>query len=66
MWHVVLENLSPLIFAVLTPVVLMLVRGSLKALAKKWDLEGALKYDEKVDELVLKGIKAVTTLKMAM
>lgn len=59
MWQTVLENLIPLLFTLVTPIVLMLVNRSLKALAKKWDLEDALKYDDKVDELVLKGIKAV-------
>jgi len=59
MWKTVLENLIPLVFAVLTPVVLLLVNRAMQAAAKKWHLESALKYDDKVDELVLKGIKAV-------
>ena len=65
MWKVVLENLIPLLFTLATPIVLMLVNRSLKALAKKWDLEDALKYDDKVDELVLKGIKAVEQKSLA-
>lgn len=59
MWQTVLENLIPLVFAIITPVILLLVNKALQAAAKKWHLEGVLKYDDKVDELVLKGIKAV-------
>ena len=59
MWQTVLENLIPLVFAVITPVILLLVNKAMQAAAKKWHLESALKYDDKVDELVLKGIKAV-------
>jgi hypothetical protein len=59
MWQTVLENLIPTIFVIITPVITLFVSLLLRRLAKKWHLEGALKYDEKVDELVLKGIKAV-------
>ena len=59
MWKIVLENLIPLIVAVLTPVLLVLARGLLQAAAKKWHLDWALKYEDKVDDLVVKGIKAV-------
>jgi hypothetical protein len=58
MWHTVLENLIPLVFTVLTPVLLVLVHYGLRLLAKKWGLEQVLVYEDKVDELVLKGIKA--------
>jgi hypothetical protein len=59
MWQTVLENLIPTIFVIITPVITLFVSMLLRRLAKKWHLEGALKYDEKVDELILKGIKAV-------
>jgi hypothetical protein len=59
MWQTVLENLIPTIFVVVTPVLTMFVSVLLRRLAKKWHMEGALKYDDKVDELVIKGIKAV-------
>jgi len=65
MWKTVLENLIPLVFAVLTPVVLLLVNRMLQAAAEKWHLEGALKYDDKVDDLILKGIKAVEQKSLA-
>jgi hypothetical protein len=58
MMTIVLENLVPLLFLVLTPVVLVLVRGVLRAIAKKWHLESVLQYEEKVEELVLTGIQA--------
>ena len=57
MGMIILENLLPLLVVVLTPVVLMLARGLMQAAAKKWHLEGVLKYEDKVEELVLKGIK---------
>jgi hypothetical protein len=59
MWQTVLENLIPLVFAIFTPVILLLVNKALQAMAKRWHLEGVLQYEDKVDELVLKGIKAV-------
>jgi len=59
MWQTVLENLIPLVFAIFTPVILLLVNKAMQAAATKWHLESALKYDDKVDELILKGIKAV-------
>lgn len=58
MGTIILENLIPLVVAVLTPVFLVLVRGLMVAAAKKWHLDGALKYEAKVEALVLKGIKA--------
>jgi hypothetical protein len=57
MGMIILENLLPLLVVVLTPVLLMLTRGLMQAAAKKWHLEGVLKYEEKVEALVLKGIK---------
>lgn len=59
MWNIVLENLIPMVFMVLTPVVTLFVGVMMRKLAKKWHLEEALKYDAKVDELVLKAIRAV-------
>jgi hypothetical protein len=65
MWQTVLENLIPTIFVIVTPVITLFVSMLLRRLAKKWHMEGALKYDEKVDELVLKGIKAVENKSLA-
>ncbi|HUV14318.1 MAG TPA: hypothetical protein VMY18_11800 [Acidobacteriota bacterium] len=59
MWQTVLENLIPTMFLIITPVAVMLVNRMLQKLAKRWHMEGALQYDQKVDELILKGIKAV-------
>jgi hypothetical protein len=59
MWQTVLENLIPLVFAIFTPVILLLVNRALQAMAKRWHLESVLQYEDKVDELILKGIKAV-------
>lgn len=58
MWQTVLENLIPLVVTVLTPVLLVLVHYALRMLAKKLNMEHALIYEDKVDELILKGIKA--------
>ncbi len=58
MGTIILENLIPLVVAVLTPVLLVLARGLMQAAAKKWHLESVLKYEAKVEALVLKGIKA--------
>jgi len=58
MGMIILENLIPLLFALATPILLMLASGLMKAAAKKWNLESALKYEGKVVGLVLKGIKA--------
>ena len=58
MGTIILENLIPLLFTVLTPVILVMARGLMRAAAKKWSLESALKYEGKVEALVLRGIKA--------
>ncbi len=58
MGTIILENLIPLVVAVLTPVLLVLARGLMAAAAKKWHLESVLKYEAKVEALVLQGIKA--------
>jgi len=58
MWQVLLENLIPLIFTIITPVILVFVNRSLKLAARKWDLQEVLTYEDKVDELILKGIRA--------
>lgn len=65
MWQVVAENMIPVIFMIITPVITLFVSMLLRKLAKKWHMEDALKYDEKVDELVLKGIKAVEQKSLA-
>ena len=58
MGKLVLENLIPLVFAVLSPVVLLLVHRGVQLAAKKWHLEAALQFESKLDQLILKGIKA--------
>jgi hypothetical protein len=58
MWQVVAENMIPLIFMIVTPVITLFVSMLLRKLAKKWHMESALQYEDKVDELVIKGIKA--------
>jgi hypothetical protein len=58
MGSVILENLIPLVFAVITPVLLLFVNKGIRMIARKWDLEEALVHQDKIDELVLKGIKA--------
>lgn len=65
MWQTVVENMIPVIFMIITPVATLFVSLLLRKLAKKWHLEGALQYDQKVDELVIKGIKAVEQKSMA-
>lgn len=59
MGKLILENLIPLLFAVFTPVILMFVHRGLQLAANKWHLESVLEYDAKIDELIVKGIKAV-------
>jgi len=59
MWQTVLENLIPLVFTIVTPAILLLVNKALQVMSEKWHLESVLKYEDKVDELILKGIKAV-------
>jgi hypothetical protein len=58
MWQTVAENLIPLAVTVLTPVLMLLVNKGLNMMAKKWNLTAVLVYEDKVDALVLKGIKA--------
>ena len=65
MWQTVVENMIPVIFMIITPVATLFVSLLLRRLAKKWHLEGALQYDQKVDELVVKGIKAVEQKSLA-
>jgi hypothetical protein len=59
MWQVVVENMIPVIFMIITPVATLFVTLLLRRLAKKWHLEGALQYEDQVNQLVIKGIKAV-------
>lgn len=65
MGQTVLENLIPLMVTVLTPVLLFLVHRGLAMIAKKWDLAQVFAYEDKVDELILKGIKAAEKKSMA-
>lgn len=59
MWMIVLENLIPLLFTIISPPLVALAGWGLQKLAKKWKMEEALKYEDKVDDLVLKAIKAM-------
>jgi len=54
----ILENIIPVLFTVLTPVLLVIVHGLLRKVAKKWDLQVALVYEDKIDDMILKGVKA--------
>lgn len=54
-----------MIFMIITPVVVLMVSMLLRKLAKKWDMESVLQYEQKVDELVLKGIKAVEKMSIS-
>ncbi len=65
MGHTILENLIPLAVTVLTPVLLFLVHYGLRMVAKRWNLESVLVYDDKVDDLVLKGIRAAEQKSLA-
>lgn len=65
MIRVILENLIPVMFVIITPVVTLVLSLLLRRLAKKWHMEEVLKYDDKVDELVIKGIKAAEKKSMA-
>lgn len=58
MGEVILENLIPLVFTVITPVLLMFVNRGLTIMAKRWNLDEALVYQDQIDDLILKGIKA--------
>jgi hypothetical protein len=44
---------------------MLLVNKGLNMLAKKWNLQSALVYEDKVDELILKGIKAAEQKSLA-
>lgn len=65
MWQTALENLLPLAVTILTPVLMLLVNKGLNMMAKKWNLQSALVYEDKVDELILKGIKAAEQKSLA-
>ena len=59
MGKIILENLIPLVFAVITPILLLFVHKLVSVLAKKWHLEELEKYNAQLDELIIKGIKAI-------
>lgn len=65
MWQIVLQNLIPTMFVIATPVALLIVNGVLKKLKDKWHLDASQAYDDKIDELVLKGIKAAEQKSLA-
>lgn len=65
MWETFSNNLIPIIFVVITSIVVVLVKSSLDKLAAKWQIENALQYDNKIDELVIKGIKAMEQKSLA-
>lgn len=58
MGKMILENLIPILFAIATPVLLVMARHLIEGLAKKLHLENVLVYDHKVEDLVTKGILA--------
>lgn len=58
MWQVVVEQFLPVFFMIVTPPAVAFVGLLFHKLAKKWHLEAALVYEDKVDELVIKGIQA--------
>lgn len=58
MLDVVIENVLPLLVIVCTPILLMMARGLMKKMAEKLHLEGMLVYQDKIDDLVTKGIQA--------
>ena len=65
MWQVVVEQFLPVFFMIVTPPATVFVGLLFKRLAKKWHLEAALVYEDKVDELVIKGIKAAEQKSLA-
>lgn len=65
MWHVILANIIPLLFAVVTPPIMVVVGGLLRKLATQWHLQNLLTYENKIDDLVLKGIQAVEQKSLA-
>jgi len=65
MLQVILENLIPLVFTIITPVALVFVNRALKLAARKWDLEEAFAYEDKVEDLILKGIRAAEQKSLA-
>lgn len=58
MWQVILSNLIPIVFAFATPMVLILARELFKALAKKFHLDAALAYEDKVEQWISMGMDA--------
>jgi len=65
MWQTVLENLIPTIFIIITPPLALFVGKLFHKLAVKWHMESALAYEDKVDDLVIKGIQAVEQKSLA-
>lgn len=57
-WKTILENLIPLLVTIVTPVLLALVHQLLSAIAKKYQMDALLVYEEKIKELVEQGILA--------
>jgi len=57
-WRIVLENLIPILFAIVTPLLVVLGRDLLAAIAKKYKLQVALEYEDKVESWVQMGINA--------
>lgn len=65
MWRIVIENLIPMIFMIITPVFATFVSLAMARLMKKWNLDSAVKYDDKVNELVIRAIKGVEQKSMS-
>lgn len=66
MWQTVFENVFPLVVTIATPAILVVVGRLMHKLASKWHLDSLLVYENKVDELVVKGIQAVENKSMAV
>lgn len=65
MWQTVFTNVFPVVVTILTPVVLVIVGRVMQKLASKWHLDNLLTYENKVDDLVVKGIQAVEQKSLA-
>lgn len=65
MWNVFLENLIPTVFTIVTPLVTYFVSIAMQKLSKRWHLENVIKYNERVNALILQGIQAVEQRSMA-
>ena len=66
MWHTIITNIILFMFAIITPAAAFIGNGVVKRISSRWRMDSALKYDNKIDELILKGIKAVEQKSMVL